>query len=70
MEGVKQKITKTWSRVSQKALKGAEEGGWKFYLEEFWQFIIFAILKMRFSNHGLIKISMKYVYIMPEVIKK
>ena len=52
MEGVKQKITKTWSRVSQKALKGAEEGGWKFCLEE------------------LIKISMKYVYIMPEVIKK
>ena len=70
MEGVKQKITKTWSRVSQKALKGAKEGGWKFCLEEFWQFIIFVILKMRFSNHGLIKINMIYVHITPEVTKK
>ena len=36
---------------------------WKFYLEEFWPFNAFAILKTRFSNHRLIKISMIYLHI-------
>ena len=43
---------------------------WKFYLEEFWPFNAFAILKIRFSNHRLIKISMIYLHIKPEVKKK
>ena len=42
---------------------------WEFYLEEFWPFNAFVMLQIRFSNHWLIKSSMIYLYIKPEVKK-
>ena len=44
--------------------------GWEFCLEEFWSFIAFTMLQIRFSNHRLIKISIIYLYKKPEVKKK
>ena len=58
-----------WSRVFQIAMKG-KKAGWKFSLNEFWPFSAFVMLKIRFSNHRLIKISMIYLYIKPEIKKK
>ena len=57
-----------WSRVFQIAMKG-KKAGWKFSLNEFWPFSAFVMLKIRFSNHRLIKISMIYLYIKPEIKK-
>ena len=68
MEGVKRKASNNWSWVFQIALKSAE-GGWKFCLEKFWPFSAFVILQIRFCNHRVIKSSMIYLYIKPEVIK-
>ena len=69
-EGVIRKTSNNWSRVFQRALKGREKGGWKFCYEEFWPFNAFFTLLIRFSNHPLTWISMIYVYIKPEVLKK
>ena len=68
-EGVKWKTNNNWSRVFPRAFKGEKRGGWKFFLEEFWLFIAFVMLKVRFSNHRLIETSMKYVYVKSEVKK-
>ena len=45
------------------------KGGWEFCLEESWPFNACVMLHIRFSNHQLIKISMIYRYIKPEVNK-
>ena len=65
----KQKTSNTWRRIFQLALKGGE-GGYEFFLEEFWPFSALFILQIRFSNHWLIKTSMIYLYIKAEVNKK
>ena len=57
-----------WSRVFQIAMEG-KKVGWKFCLNEFWPFSAFVMLKIRFSNHRLIKISMICLYIKPEIEK-
>ena len=68
-EGLKWITSNNWSRVFQRALKSGEEGGWKFFVEEFWQFNAFLMLKIRFSSHQLIETGMRYVYIKSEVKK-
>ena len=39
----------------------------KFFLKKFWPFNVFDMPKIRLSNHQLIKISMIYLYIKPEI---
>ena len=43
--------------------------GWEIGLEEFWPFIAFIMLQIKFSNHWLIKITIICLYIKPEVKK-
>ena len=68
MEGVKRTASNNWSLVFQIALKSAE-GSWQFCLEKFWPFSEFVMLQIRFCNHRVIKSSMIYLYIKPEVKK-
>ena len=68
MEGVKRTASNNWSLVFQIALKSAE-GSWQFCLEKFWPFSAFVMLQIRFCNHRVIKSSMIYLYIKPEVKK-
>ena len=68
MEGVKRTASNNWSLVFQIALKSAG-GSWQFCLEKFWPFSAFVMLQIRFCNHRVIKSSMIYLYIKPEVKK-
>ena len=70
IEWVKRKTISNWSRVLQITLKNwkVEKGEeWACCLEEFWSFNVFDVAKLRFRSHQLIKISMIYLYIKPEV---
>ena len=68
-EGVKRKTSNNWDRVFQITLKGGE-GSWEFCLKDFLPFNTFTIMQIRFSKHWLMKISMIYLYIKPEVKKE
>ena len=59
-----------WSKVFQKVLKGGEERrDGSFAWRNFDYSMLFVMVKIRFSNHRLIKIGMIYLYRKPEVKK-
>ena len=66
----KEKKKQILKQVFQRVLKDGEDRGWECCLEEFELFDAFAVLKIRFSNHQIIKISMIYVYLKLGVMKK
>ena len=72
---IKFEVKKGGSKEENKLKQGFQNSierwrkGWEFCLEEFWPFIAFVMLQIRFTNHWLIRISMIYMYIKLEVKK-
>ena len=68
---MKRRSSKEENKLKQRLPNSIERGrkGWEFCLEEFWPFIAFFMLQIRFSNHRLIKITIIHLYIKPEVKK-